>query len=202
MGCEFEHVFRHLLVADTVKIVPFLADLVRIAKCDAQQALTAGLQCDDVLTGGEDNFGKRHHALGTYRFPDDGKCLLADFTVRDDVIRVAEVKLINLFAQNEAVNLDGALAFERDGLKLLGLHLDVFALGDFIALDDIADLDLVAAFGVDLAIFDAMARVLVELMEADLLAFRAGGEEPAMNPLRSDRRPAVAPKLSSTRTGE
>jgi len=44
------------------------------------------------------------------------------------------------------------------------------ALADFIAFDDIAGLDLIASLSIDLAIFDAIAGVLVDLMKADLFS--------------------------------
>jgi hypothetical protein len=50
-----------------------------------------------------------------------------------------------------------------------GFELDVFALANLVALDDVLALDLVAGVGIDLAVLDAVAGGLVELMEADLL---------------------------------
>lgn len=38
------------------------------------------------------------------------------------------------------------------------------------SLDDIARFDFIARFGVDLAVLDPIAGILVELMEADLLS--------------------------------
>ena len=72
---------------------------------------------------------------------------------------------------NELVDLDGALAFDRDGFQLVRIKLDVFALVDLEAFDDVGGFDFVAGFGIDLAIPNAVAGFLIELMEADLLAF-------------------------------
>jgi hypothetical protein len=65
-------------------------------------------------------------------------------------------------------DLDRTFALNGDGLKLLGVKLQVFALPDFIALDDVGGVDLVTALRVDLPVLDAVAGILVELMETDL----------------------------------
>ena len=65
----------------------------------------------------------------------------------------------------------------RDGFQLLGVDLDVLALADLVPLDDVGRLDLVPGLRVNPTEFDAVARALVELMEADLLALRRGGKE-------------------------
>ena len=54
---------------------------------------------------------------------------------------------------------------------------DVLALRDLIALDDVLAVHLVACFSVHLHITDAIAGVLVELVEPDLLALAGGGVE-------------------------
>jgi hypothetical protein len=50
------------------------------------------------------------------------------------------------------------------------IDLDVFALADFVALDDVARLDFVTRIRINLTVLDAIASVLVKLMEADLLS--------------------------------
>jgi hypothetical protein len=54
--------------------------------------------------------------------------------------------------------------------------LDVFAFTDLIALDDVGRIHLVARLGVDLAVFDAVAGLLIDLMEADFLSLAARGK--------------------------
>jgi hypothetical protein len=78
---------------------------------------------------------------------------------------------------DKLLDVDGSLAFKRNGLELLGIKLDVLSLGDLIAFYDVARLDFVARLGVDLAVSDPMPGFLVELMEADLLAFGSRGIE-------------------------
>jgi hypothetical protein len=43
----------------------------------------------------------------------------------------------DFFLRHKLVDLDGALALNRDGLKLFGLNLDILAFADFVALDDL-----------------------------------------------------------------
>jgi hypothetical protein len=60
---------------------------------------------------------------------------------------------------------------------LLPPGLDVIALADLVALDDIGGLYLVPALGINLAILDTVAGVLIDLMEADLPALRRSRKE-------------------------
>jgi hypothetical protein len=62
---------------------------------------------------------------------------LANLAIGSEVIGAVLIKLVDFFFRHELVDLDCALALNRNGLKLFGLDLDVLALADFIALDDI-----------------------------------------------------------------
>src|ERR1700746_443827 len=63
------------------------------------------------------------------------------------------------------------------GFEFHGIKLNVLAIADLIALDDVGGLDLLPALGIDLAVFDPMPGFLVDLMEADPLALRRGGKK-------------------------
>lgn len=56
-------------------------------------------------------------------------------------------------------------------------RLEVLTLAHLIAFDDVGGLHLVAALCVDLLIFDSMAGVLVDLMEADLFTLARSREK-------------------------
>jgi hypothetical protein len=62
---------------------------------------------------------------------------------------------------------EAVLALDGDCVKLFRIKLKVFALANLVALDDVSGLDFIAGVGIDLAILDAMAGVLVELVEAE-----------------------------------
>src|SRR4051812_24424172 len=123
-----------------------------------------------MLARGEDDLSDRHHTLLANGLSDHREGLLANLTVRHNVVRVVEVELIDLFARHEFVYLDGALALDRDGLRFFWLYLKVLAFADFVAFDDVGTLDLVASLSVNLAILDPVASLLMKLVKADLLS--------------------------------
>src|SRR3984885_1038933 len=100
-----------------------------------------------------------------------------DLPVRHDEIRIAHVQLIDFVLGDELVDFDGAPAFDGYRFQLFGLQLDVLPLADLVALDDIPGLDFLAGVGIDLAVFDAVSGIFVELVEADLFPFRSRREQ-------------------------
>ena len=58
------------------------------AQRNAEKSLAARFECDDVLTGREDNSSDRHHSFLADRLTNDGKRLLTDFAIRSEVIGV------------------------------------------------------------------------------------------------------------------
>src|ERR1700730_9059600 len=103
--------------------------------------------------------------------------MLTDLSVRGNVIGIVQVQFVDLVLGHELVDVDRALALDRDGFKLLGIKLDVIALADLVAFNDVGGLDLIPVLGIDLAVHDAVPSLLVELMEADLLALGGGGKQ-------------------------
>ena len=100
-----------------------------------------------------------------------------DLAVWNDVVRVAQVQLVNIVLHDELLDLDRVLALDGNGFQFLGIKLDILALADLVALDDVGLLNLVAGLGVDFSIPDTIAGLLVELVEADLFPLRSGGEK-------------------------
>src|SRR5262249_46616307 len=174
---QIRHVLRNLFIFDVVEIHVLLAHLIWISQRDAEKTLAARFERHDMLTRGEDHAGERHHAFLADRLADDRERLLADFAIRRDVVRAVEIELVDFFLRHEFVDLDRALALDGNRLKLFGLDLDVFALVHFVAFDDVGRVDLVSRLGIHLAVFDTIARLFIDLMEADLFSFAARGEE-------------------------
>src|SRR5262249_55892100 len=83
----------------------------------------------------------------------------------------------DLRLRHELVDLDGARALDGDGLELLGLELDILALADFVAFDDVGRVDILLGLRVHFAVFDAVAGVLIDLMKADFFALAARGKQ-------------------------
>ena len=157
---------------DVVEVVLFVAHLIGISQGQTHEPFAASFKRNDMLARGEYHFCKRHHPLLADSLSYHGECLLPDLTVRDDVVRIVKVELVDIRPGNELINVYDALALQRDGLKLFRLELDVFALTDFVAFDDVVRANLAAGLGVNLRVLDPVAGLLVQLMETDLLAFR------------------------------
>ena len=106
---------------------------------------------------------------------DHGERLLADLAIGHNEIWVAHIDFVDLGFWDKLVDLDGALALDRDGFQLLRVELDVFALVDLEAFDDVGLFDLVTRFGIHLAIPNAVTGLFVELMKTDLFALACRG---------------------------
>jgi hypothetical protein len=96
------------------------------------------------------------NALFADGLADDRKRLLADLAIRRDIVRIADVEFIDLRFGHKFIDVDRALALDCNGFELLGCELDVLALGDLVAFDDVALLDVVACLGIHLAVADAL----------------------------------------------
>src|SRR5207253_11502125 len=64
-----------------------------------------------------------------------------------------------------------SLAFDRDRFEFFGIKLDVLGLPHFVSLDDVVGLDLIPGLRIYPPVLDAIAGLLVELMETDLFPF-------------------------------
>src|SRR5260370_23731824 len=104
------------------------------------------------------------NALFADGLTDDRKRLLADLAIRRDIVRIADVEFIDLRLGHKFIDIDGALALNRDGLELFRLQLDVLVFGDLVAFDDIRLLDVVARLSIHLAVANAIAGLFIELI--------------------------------------
>ena len=55
--------------------------------------------------------------------------------------------------------------------------LDIIALGNLIAFDDVSTLHIVPGYGIDFPVADAIAGLFVELVKADLFALRGSRKQ-------------------------
>jgi hypothetical protein len=74
----------------------------------------------------------------------DGKGLLANFVIWGDVIRIADIEFIDLRLRHKLLNLNSSFAFNGHSFEFLGGHIDVFAFGDLVALNDVGLLHFIA----------------------------------------------------------
>jgi hypothetical protein len=89
-----------------------------------------------------------------------------------DVVRNVAIELVDLIPRHELVDLDRVRASDRDGLQLVIGYFDVAALAHLVALDDVFVADRLAGHGIELAIFDPVPGLPVDLVKSDLFALR------------------------------
>jgi len=86
MRGQLQHVLWYFFVGDIFEIFILFPHLIWMAQCNAEKPLAARFECDDVLTGREDNSSDRHHSFLADRLTDDRKRLLTDFAIRREEI--------------------------------------------------------------------------------------------------------------------
>jgi hypothetical protein len=92
-------------------------------------------------------------------------------------IRAVQVEYVNLIrGTNSSMSIVRLLSIATASSSS-GSSSIIFALANLVPLDDVSGFEFIATFRINLAIFDAVTSVLVEVMEADLLAFRRGRKQ-------------------------
>src|SRR6266481_2816912 len=177
VGRDLQHVLGNFFVPDIVEVLVLLSNLIRESQREPEQAFAARLDLDDVHARGENDSAERHHAFLADRVADDREGLLADLPIGHHVVWVVQIEVVDLLPRHELVDLDRARALYGDGLEFLGFELDVFALADFVAFDDVGRVDFLLGLRVHFAVSDAVAGVLVDLMKPDFFALAARGKE-------------------------
>ena len=94
-----------------------------------------------------------------------------------DVVRTVQIEIVDLGSRYELIDLDRMLAFDRYCLEFFLCYFDILSLADLITHDDILVIDLFTRHVIDLAVFDPVSSVFVDLMESDLLALRCCRKE-------------------------
>ena len=118
--------------------------------------------------------GDCHHIHAPDRFPNDRKCVVADFPIGDQIVRADEVAGIDVALGDKFVDVDRTRRFQSDVFKFFFRRLHVHIGIDLEALRDVFVGDFLAGVGIDLGLFDAMAGVPVDLIEADLFGIGSG----------------------------
>src|SRR5262245_60808188 len=107
-----------------------------------------------------------------------------------NVVRRVDVPLIDLILWNELVNIDGPRALDLDGLYLLIFNDHVLALCNLIAAHHVIPRDDLASLGIDVLLFQSVARFPVDPIETHFFAERGGRIE--RNGARDQRKPKIA----------
>src|SRR5450755_4964868 len=145
-----------------------------VAQQRAHQSLFEGFERDDVLAAGQydPSDGDRVHVADG--LVDHGGGVVPDLAVRTQIIGADDVARVDLVALHEFVDLDGAGGFQRDVLELFLRDLDVGVGVDLEALHDVFAGHLLAGLGIDAGVLDAVTRIAVDLVEADLFGIGSG----------------------------
>jgi hypothetical protein len=132
---------------------------------------------DYVFARGKDDLAECNHAFPADGLADHRKCLLSDFTIWNDKVWVAQVEFVDFRLRDEFINLDDALAFNGYGIEFLRFKLDILALGDLVAFDDVSTLHIVPSYRINFSVADAITGLLVKLVETDLFPLRRRWEQ-------------------------
>ena len=154
-----------------------IAHLIGIAQQRAHQALVERFQRDDVLAVGQHHAADRDLVHAADGFADHREGVMADLAVGHEVIGPDQIAVVDIGLRHELVDLDGAGGFQRDVVEFVLGDLDIGVGIDLVALHDVVGGDLLAGVGIDLHVFDAMAGVAVDLVEADLLGIGGGRKQ-------------------------
>jgi hypothetical protein len=127
-----------------------------------------------VLSVRKDDAADSYHVHVADGFPDDGERVVPDFPIGDQVVRTDEVAGIYVALRDELVDVDCPGRFQRNVLKFVLRHLDVGVGIDLVALHDVIVGNFLAGISVHLGVFDAVASLSVDLVEADFLAIGSG----------------------------
>src|SRR5262249_31535807 len=171
---EIEHVLGDFDVLDLVKIFVLGTDFIGIAQQRADQPLAQRFEGDNVLAAGEHYAPNRDHVHVADGLADDSESVVAHLAIGTQVIGPDDVPWIDLVALHELVDLNRARRLQRDILELLARHLHIGVGIDLVSLDDIVAGNLFTGVRIYLQVFDAVAGVLIDLVEADLVGRRRG----------------------------
>jgi len=152
--------------------VAALLDRLRAAQGPSEDELRA--RAEAARQAEEDDARQSHHLLRPHGVADDGKRLLAHPIGGGEVVGRVEVKLVDLGARNEALDVDRVITLDLDGLDLLVLQHDVLALADLVTLRLVLRLDRLAGLLVDELAAHAIASVAIERAKRNALGCRRG----------------------------
>src|SRR6516225_2671224 len=190
VGSQVEHLLRELKLGDVLEIWFLVANFIRVAECGAYEAASLRFKGDYVLAPRQHDPAERNHIQLRNGVADDGKSLLTNRAIRGNVVRRVDITLIDLIFWNELVNIDGARAFDQDGLYFLILNNHVLALCDLIAAHHVVPRDDLAGLRIDILLLQSVARFPVDPIETHFFAERGGRIE--RNGARDQRKPKIA----------
>jgi hypothetical protein len=130
---EIKHVLGDFDVLDIVEILRLAAHFVRVAQQRADEAFVKRFEGDDVLAVGEHDPADRDLVHLANGLADHREGVVADLTVRTQIIGTDQVARIDLRFVHELVDVDRAGGFQGDVLGLFLADLDEGLLVERIA---------------------------------------------------------------------
>jgi hypothetical protein len=112
---------------------------------------------------------------------------VTDLAIRHNVVGPHQIKIVDFVAGNELVDVDRARGLQRDVVEFVLADLEIGVGVDFVAFDDIFVSDFLAGVGINLLILDPMARLFIDLVEADFSDSEVAGNN-AIGHVTSDSR--------------
>src|SRR6516165_4870776 len=189
VGSQIEHFLRQFQLRDVLEIWLLVPNLVGITQRRTYKAPTLRLESDYMLAPRQHHATERDHVQFRDGVSDDGESLLPNWAIRGYVVRRVDVTLIDFIFWNELVDIYGPRALDLNGLYLLILNNHVLSLGDLVAAHRLVPRDHLASFGIDVLLFQSVARFPVNPIETHLFAHRRGRIE--RNGARDQRKPKV-----------
>src|SRR5258708_33252757 len=115
---------RHSLIWQVTEVLSLVADLVGIAERYAQQALTMGLDRDDMLSCGKYHPSERDHAFFFYCLSNHHVRLSANLPIRGYVVRMVQIEIVDIIPRDELLDIDRVAAFDRHCLEFILGYFD------------------------------------------------------------------------------
>src|SRR6516165_8671015 len=190
VGGQVEHLLRELSLGDVLEIWFLVANFIRVAECGAYETASLRFKGDYVLAPCQHDPAERNHVQLRNGVANNGKSLLTNCAIRGNVVGRVDIPLIDLIFWNELVNIDGARAFDLDGLYFLILNNHVLALCDLIAAHHVVPRDDLAGLRIDILLLQSGACFPVDPIETHFFAKRGGRIE--RNGARDQRKPKIA----------
>ena len=144
-----------------------VADFLGGAQRGQDQPVFLDLDGADALARAHHQPADRHLVLLGHGGADDREGFDAGLGRRHEVIGRVPVQPVDRGARDELLDVDDAGRFELHRVELVLVEQDVFALGDLVALHQVAARDLFAGAGVDGLHLDAVVGLGIDQIEAN-----------------------------------
>jgi hypothetical protein len=174
MRRETDHLLCHAVGVNALEELFLVTHFIIETKGGSEHPLAPGFDGKNVLSVGEDDPCQRHAAFVLHGVADNAVGFLAALAIRHYVIRPLVVTLVDFLFGHELVDFDGVRVLVLDGLDLLSLDFDEFALSQLVTPPFVRLFHYPARFFVHHLLAKAVTRPPIDLVEASLLRLTGG----------------------------